>query len=273
MVMSRHVADVGGVAMLECARQLYAKHFWNRPAPHLPTGKNILRLHQILDTFTKQRKGIIPTGAREEIFIQLTEGLSESIEELDERLSDWAPENGRPTRRDLVISSDSLWMQDCLKKLCYFTGTVDIIVEAIQRSVCPSLTELLQESWHSNKPFFCRVEVQSTTRDLHAPNNLSRHEDNEVSERLGTQLDNFLQGFPESHSRPDTATNFYLDPILYSRYESAQLVAKTLEVKTKQAIDATLSDMDVCFWKLRHAIYWYTVVRHYSSYETEILLI
>jgi hypothetical protein len=37
---------------------------------------------------------------------------------------------------------------------------------------------------------------------------------------------------------------------------------KKLELKTKQAMDGVLSEQEECFWRVRHAIYWYSIVRY-----------
>jgi hypothetical protein len=78
---------------------------------------------------------------------------------------------------------------------------------------------------------------------------------------LNGLLDNFLSGFPDSHNRRGGRPNYQLDALLYSRSESADLMKKTLEIKTKQAMDGTISEDESCFWRLRHALYWYSMVR------------
>ena len=83
----------------------------------------------------------------------------------------------------------------------------------------------------------------------------------DTTETLSGLLRNFLSGFPESHNRHSGRSQYKLIPLLYSRSESADYMERTLEFRTKQAMDGALSEEESCFWRVRHAIYWHSIVR------------
>ena len=78
---------------------------------------------------------------------------------------------------------------------------------------------------------------------------------------LSGLLCNFLSGFPESRNRHSGGSQYKPKPLLYSRSEAADYMKRTLEFRTKHAMDGALSEEELCFWRVRHAIYWYSIVR------------
>jgi hypothetical protein len=83
----------------------------------------------------------------------------------------------------------------------------------------------------------------------------------DTAETLSGLLRNFLSGFPEPRNRHSGGSQYKLKPLLYSRSEAADYMERTLEFRTKQAMDSVLSEEESCFWRVRHAIYWYSIVR------------
>jgi len=118
-------------AMLERLRQLYASHFWDTQRSHSPLAQSVHKLRQSLRRL-KDNKFTVRTDIREEAFVRLTEGLLETIDEVNDKFGhNFAANN--PNRDTQTGAESSLWIQECQKRMCYFATTVDIIFEALER--------------------------------------------------------------------------------------------------------------------------------------------
>jgi hypothetical protein len=117
-------------AMLERARQLYANHFWDTQRSHSPLAQSVDKLRQSLRRL-KDNKFTARADSGEEAFERLTEGLSGTIDEVNDKFGhNFAANNAN---RDAQTGAESsLWIQECEKRMCYFAATVDIIFEALE---------------------------------------------------------------------------------------------------------------------------------------------
>jgi hypothetical protein len=135
MAMSdrRQHAGFGIDAMWEVARQLYAQHFWNTEKAHSPIALSVLKLHQSLQKLKQQGEFNITDDIREDAFVHLTEGLAETLAELNVKSG---PSSGR-SDPDIDIQPRADGIQDCQKRIESFAATTDMIVEALGMSVVP----------------------------------------------------------------------------------------------------------------------------------------
>ena len=83
----------------------------------------------------------------------------------------------------------------------------------------------------------------------------------DTAETLSGLLGNILSGFPEVHNRHGGESHDQLRQRLHLRSKSADRMEKTLEFRTREAMDGALSEEESSFWRVRHAIYWYFIVR------------
>lgn len=97
------------------------------------------------------------------------------------------------------------------------------------------------------------IEVPS---NRHFPADISMEKLVGVSHRLRALLDKFFQGSPTSTDGVPTAGY----SLVNSRYQSAQRVEQALDAGMKQASGTISSEHITWAWKMRHAIYWYSVV-------------
>jgi hypothetical protein len=133
MAMSdrRQQTRFGIDAMRERARKLYAQHFWNTEGARSSIALSVLKLLQSLQDLTRQDEFI--AGMREEAFVRLTEGLAETLAELDVK---YGPSSGS-NDPDIDIQTRADAIQDCQKRVEYFATTTDMIAEALKMSVIP----------------------------------------------------------------------------------------------------------------------------------------
>ena len=117
-------------AMLERARQLYASHFWDTQRSHSPLAQSVDKLRQSLRRL-KDNKFTVRADSKEEAFVRLTEGLPETINEVNDKFGhNFAANNGDGDSQ--TDAESSTWIQECQKRMCYFATTIDIIFEALE---------------------------------------------------------------------------------------------------------------------------------------------
>jgi predicted DNA-binding antitoxin AbrB/MazE fold protein len=131
----RQQARFGIDAMLEGARQLYAQHFWGTQRADSPIAEGVLKLLQSLVRLKEHDEFDMMVDTREETFVRLTNGLSETIDELDAKFGNTSTDSNDNIDTQTRAEASSLWIQGCQKKISYFVNTVDIIVETLGRSV------------------------------------------------------------------------------------------------------------------------------------------
>lgn len=125
--------DAGDDAVHASARQLYNGFFWNRPAFHRLTGDTLLELLQKIEKFTRQKGVIVPASSCDYVFAQLTDGLLETLRDLDGEFRTSTLEEGLGRGGGPPNSSNSSRIQQYQERLRYYALTVDLVVEAIER--------------------------------------------------------------------------------------------------------------------------------------------
>jgi hypothetical protein len=135
MAMSdrRQHARFGIDAVWELARQLYAQHFWNTERAHSPIALSVLKLYESLQELKQQGEFNIKVDMREDAFVHLTEGLAETLAELDVKSG---TSSGR-SDPDIDIQPRAVGIQECQKRIGYFATTTNMIVEALRMSAIP----------------------------------------------------------------------------------------------------------------------------------------
>ena len=74
--------------------------------------------------------------------MRLTEGLSETINELDTKFGNTSTDSD-PGIETQIRGEPSPWIQECRKKTSYFAHTIDTIIDARERSVISQMLTMV----------------------------------------------------------------------------------------------------------------------------------
>ncbi|KAI9687026.1 MAG: hypothetical protein M1822_002436 [Bathelium mastoideum] len=135
---------ISSSSVLETARIVYAKHFWERQTFEPQIGEALYTLRSRIDAFTRCRQGDSPDENHDRLFILLTQGLHETLNGLDKSLADvaLAQSSANVTRRNSDLRPDSSWSREQEIMLKAYSLAVDVTIEALERQALSQINTL-----------------------------------------------------------------------------------------------------------------------------------
>jgi hypothetical protein len=122
------------------SRRIYGYYFWDvKGVPdHERLGQCLYQLYEALTHFGEKSGISQVTNAEDTVelsFAQLMGGLLSLLADLEMGLCQAASGRGTVTRagHSVQVTYDTPWVQDVVCGLCYYTQSVEILMESIQR--------------------------------------------------------------------------------------------------------------------------------------------
>ena len=111
------------------ADRLYTKYFKDTPTFHPSTGGLVLETHQAFEKYARKRAAVEPPEFCDEIFSQLTNGLCDTITDLEEQLE----QSTSNASDDMLPSTNSVALRPCEDRLLCYISAINMLIEAISR--------------------------------------------------------------------------------------------------------------------------------------------